>query len=187
MTAETDGRRHLLAAHCLDYLLRHGIAGASLRPLGAASGTSARMLVYHFGSREGVLTAAMDLLRHRMQTSLTAGGGRHRVRSGSPLRAFWRWVSGEGRPYVRLLFEVHVLALQRPREFAPYLDRTSRSWIAAIEQMLPPSRDRRVRATLCAAVVDGLLLELLSTGDHRRTSAALVTFERLLHRQARGR
>jgi len=170
---EADGQRRLLASRCLDYLLRHGIAGASLRPLAAASGTSARMLVYHFGSREGLLIAAMDLLRERMQASLASAGAPRR----STLRTFWNWLSGDALPYVRLLLEVQVLALQRPREFAHYLDETSRSWLQTIEPMLPPSPRRRATATLCAAVIDGLLLELLSSGDHRRVTAALVLFE----------
>jgi hypothetical protein len=42
-----------------------------------------------------------------------------------------------------------------------------------------------VRATLCAAVMDGLLLEVLSTGDQGRTTAALALFERLISDKTR--
>ena len=38
----------LLAA----YVLEHGLAGLSLRPLAAAAGTSDRMLLYHFASKQ---------------------------------------------------------------------------------------------------------------------------------------
>jgi len=41
---------------------------------------------------------------------------------------------------------------------------------------LPKSKSNRAVATLCAAVIDGLLLEYLSTGDRRRTTGALDLF-----------
>jgi hypothetical protein len=81
---------------------------------------------------------------------------------------------------VRLLFEVQVLALQHPAAYARYLEGTTSSWLAIIESMLPQSPERRPTATLCAAVIDGLMLEYLSTGDLRRTSAALEIFSSLL-------
>jgi AcrR family transcriptional regulator len=46
----------LLAQHVLE----HGLAGASLRPLAKAAGTSDRMLIYHFGSKDGLVTALLD-------------------------------------------------------------------------------------------------------------------------------
>ena len=50
----------MLAAH----VLVHGLGGASLRPLAKAAGTSDRMLIYHVGNKEALLTAALDLLAH---------------------------------------------------------------------------------------------------------------------------
>jgi len=47
----------LLMAH----VLAEGLGQASLRPLAKAAGTSDRMLIYHFGTKEGLLT---DLLAH---------------------------------------------------------------------------------------------------------------------------
>jgi hypothetical protein len=74
------------------------------------------------------------------------------------------------------MFEVQMLAIQNPAAYAHYLKGTSSSWLALIEAALPPSVDRRARATLCAAVIDGLLLEFLSTGDLRRTSSCIGYF-----------
>jgi AcrR family transcriptional regulator len=41
-----------------DYVLTHGVSQSSLRPMAKAAGTSDRMLVYHFGSKAGVMNAA---------------------------------------------------------------------------------------------------------------------------------
>src|SRR5258706_10044550 len=65
-------RRDELLRRSRDYLLAHGVADLSLRPLAAAIGTSARLLVYHFGSKEALVTAVLDDVRHRFQASFTA-------------------------------------------------------------------------------------------------------------------
>jgi hypothetical protein len=102
------------------------------------------------------------------------------------MRAFWDWIVRPAnlRP-MRLLFEVQILALQNPKVYAHYLEGTSSSWLTLIERSLPPSKDRRAVATLCAAVIDGLLLEYLSTGDRRRTTAALDVFARRMQPRTR--
>ena len=53
---DTPPRDQLLAA-AVDYVLAHGFSNLSLRELAAAIGTSHRMLIYHFGSKEGLLVA----------------------------------------------------------------------------------------------------------------------------------
>jgi AcrR family transcriptional regulator len=176
-------RRQELIEKALDYFLKHGLAGLSLRPLAGQIGSSARLLVYHFGSKDGLIAAVMDALRARMQTSFTASAAASAkgVRGGV-MRRFWTWiVHPANAPYMRLLFEVQALALQNPAVYARYLEGTSSSWLELIEGSLPPSKSRRAKATLCAAVIDGLLLEYLSTGDRRRTTGALELFVELMH------
>lgn len=177
-----SGRREQLIEKLLAYFLEHGAAGVSLRPLAAATGTSARLLVYHFGSKDGLVATVMEEVRARLQRSFSElSATSRRQRSRSPMRAFWSWaIRAENVPYLRLLFEVHVLALQNPERYARYLERTSTSWLKLIEGSLPPSRDRRVIATLCAAVIDGLLLEYMSTEEAQRTTRALRRFDRLI-------
>ena len=61
MQDDTPTRDRLLppmAAH----VLRHGLTGASLRPLAKAAGTSDRMLIYHFGTKEGLIAALLTHL-----------------------------------------------------------------------------------------------------------------------------
>ena len=50
----TSARERLLAA-AIEYVSQHGVGEISLRGLAAALGTSHRMLIYHFGSREALL------------------------------------------------------------------------------------------------------------------------------------
>ena len=179
-------RRQELLERSLDYLLDHGVADLSLRPLAAGVGTSARLLVYHFGSKEGLLIAAMDELRVRMQASFRTVTAHATARHSSPLDALWKWATRrEHLRHLGLLFEVQVLAMHQPARSARFLEHTSASWLELIEGALPASRRSPALATLCGAVIDGLLLEeLLHTGNHlRRTTAAITLFGTLLHKR----
>lgn len=55
-----------LAAH----VLVHGLADASLRPLAKAAGTSDRMLIYHFGSKDGLIEALLEHLSAMFSAAL---------------------------------------------------------------------------------------------------------------------
>ena len=179
-------RKSELCTKALEYLLEHGVADLSLRPLAREIGTSARLLIYHFGSKDGLITAVMEEARLHAQQSFSAlmiNAGRERG-----LKTFWTWATHPSNSrVVRLLFEVQMLALQNPAAYARYLEGTTSSWLSVIEAVLPPSTERRSTATLCAAVIDGLMLEYLSTGDLQRTTAALEIFSSLLRGKLRAK
>jgi AcrR family transcriptional regulator len=107
MTDAPPIRDRMLAAMAA-HVLRNGLTGASLRPLARAAGTSDRMLIYHFGSKERLVA---DLLVHlagdfeRLLSALTPGG-----RFASADEAVARLVAAQMRPevadYVRLWLEI---------------------------------------------------------------------------------
>jgi AcrR family transcriptional regulator len=172
-------RKDELTRKALEYFLEHGLANLSLRPLAAQIGSSSRLLIYHFETKEGLIATVMDEARRRLQQSLSSL--LQEKQGHSSLTTFWHWaVQPENSRYLRLFFETQVLALQNPQAYAKYVARNSSSWIAVIESALPPMPDRSAIATLCGAVTDGLLLEYLSSGDLERTTAALSSFEKLL-------
>lgn len=180
-------RREELIVKALEYFLKHGVAGLSLRPLAGQIGSSARLLVYHFGSKDGLIAAVMDEVRARMQKSFAASAvhSAKAVRNGV-MQSFWAWITHPANvPYMRLLFEVQILALQNPGVYARYLEGTSSSWLELIERSLGRSKANRSIATLCVAVIDGLLLEYLSTGDRRRTTSALALFSAMMRGRTR--
>lgn len=162
----------------MPYFLEHGVANLSLRPLAHAVGTSARMLVHHFGSKEGLIIAVMEKVRANFQSSFKAAtGSAAKSAAADIMLGFWQLItSRKSLPYLRLLFEVQILAIQNPRRYKRYLVDTSSSWLSLIETALPQGKLRVATATLNTAVIDGLILELLSTGDFRRTSNALKLF-----------
>lgn len=65
---KTDLWLDLMAAHVLE----HGLNTASLRPLAKAAGTSDRMLIYHFGNKDGVIAALLKHLAAMFTEALSA-------------------------------------------------------------------------------------------------------------------
>lgn len=166
----------------IDYLLERGLSDLSLRPLAEALGTSARLLIYHFESKDGLLAEVLDRMQTRLRQSLAGLAGRSRnTRQERPLRLFWNWaIAAENYPYLKLLYELQVLAVQNPETYGQYLRRNAADWSELIGTTLPERERTPAMATLLGAVFDGLFLELMSTGDRKRTTQAIDRFIRLV-------
>src|SRR3954466_507328 len=65
----TGARERLLAA-AMEHVAEHGVGDLSLRALAAALGTSHRMLIYHFGSREGLLIEVIRTVEAQQRAAL---------------------------------------------------------------------------------------------------------------------
>jgi AcrR family transcriptional regulator len=173
-------RRSELLDAVAEYLLEHGLADLSLRPLAAAIETSPRMLLYHFGSKEQLVVAALGRARER-ETELFSGWARKMGAAEDPeqlARRVWTWMSDPAsEPFMRLFFEVYGMALQQPRRYPGFLDRAIEDWLAALSEGLRDAGvDRAIArnaATLVLAVARGLLLDLLATGDRQRINATI--------------
>src|SRR5262249_27701495 len=70
LAVRTSQARERLLAAAVRHALEHGIADLSLRQIAAAIGTSHRMLIYHFGSREGLLVAVTQAVEEQQRTAL---------------------------------------------------------------------------------------------------------------------
>ena len=161
--------RDTLLRRCIDALARTGFSDLSLREIAQAVGTSHRMLIYHFGSRDGLLTAVVNAIEAEQRTALAELSA-----STADLidisRAFWQRISDPAlAPAERLFFEVYAHALRE----RPWTDTFRATVITAWERALVDlftshgfaPADARGRARLMLAVARGLLLDLLLTGE----------------------
>jgi AcrR family transcriptional regulator len=175
--APGDARRRLLEAS-IEYVANNGLTDLSLRRLAAELGTSHRMLIHHFGSKEGLWVA---IIREVEQRQLAAIGD---VVPGSAasfadaMRAWWRHISDPALwPNERLFFEVYGQALHRNGPAAELLDGVVDTWVepiaeAGVAMGLAPDT-ARASARLGIAVTRGLLLDLLATNDREAVDAAM--------------
>jgi len=166
-------RERILDA-CTDHALAHGLPDR-LAPLAAAAGTSTRMLIYHFETRDGLLR---EILREARRRQVTAFTDLIRPRPGEPypttLARAWPAISGpEGAPYLRMFGRLHDSAGGR---LWPGFRRTATTdWLAPLEDGMR-SIGRPEMATVALAVIRGLLMDLDATGDTARTDRAFAAF-----------
>src|SRR5713101_2818105 len=130
-TRSAAPRKALLAA-VADYLLEHGLANLSLRPLAAATGTSARMLVYHFGSKERLIAEAMHEVRARQQKLAETWIRRHPAASFDEfLHMVWSWVAApQHESYLRLFLAVLGRGIGDAEPFAEFSRSTFGDWVS---------------------------------------------------------
>jgi AcrR family transcriptional regulator len=172
-----SSRKALLLESLIAYLVRRGIADLSLRPMAAAVGTSARLLIFHFGSKERLLLEVLGELQSRLQHSLGDLLDEPSPARSAPLRLFWDWaLQDENFAQLRVLYQLHILAAQDHKTYGKYLKRNSLNWLESVQAALKPSQRSPALATLIVAVFDGLFIEAMSTGDRRRASAAIDEF-----------
>lgn len=172
--AQPEIRRRLLEA-CTDHALAHGLPDR-LGPLAAATGTSARMLLYHFGTRDGLLH---EVLANARQRQLASWRGLLEARAGEPydvtLARAWSEMTGpNGRPYLRMFGQ---LRQSTEQDLWPGFRREATlDWLAPLAAGLRASGQRPEQATLVLAVIRGLLLDLDATGDAARADRACEDF-----------
>jgi AcrR family transcriptional regulator len=178
--AHSPRKREILDA-VIRYISENGVANLSLRPLAAATGTKARLLIFHFGSKENLLAEAMAALRdHVQETFADAEGSRKAATAGELARRFWRRATlKRNAGILRVFFEVLALALTNGGKYRNYMKGSAASWhrlfAASLPAHLTPAR-RKIFATLTVDAFNGLLLDYLVTGDLRRTTRALDIF-----------
>jgi AcrR family transcriptional regulator len=173
-------RQRLLDA-VLEYFATEGLADQSLRRIAEAIGTSHRMLLYHFGSRDGLLLAVVRAVESRTEERLTALGREAPGESEDLLRRTWAYLSDPALgDFERLFFALYGRALQGDEAIRPLLDNDIEHWlqanVALTEPLGVPEEVARTHGRLALAVTRGLLLDLLATDDRAGVEAALDVF-----------
>ncbi len=171
-------RRAELLSACYGYVLEHGLAGLSLRPLAAATGTSPRVLLYLFGSKEQLVRELLARARHEQISLITGLLGPDAPDGGFERLAdrLWELLSSpEQRPMVRLTYEAYLRSVSRdPGPWQGFAAETARDYLELLVRAQPgtPRAQAEVTATSTLALIRGLLLGLLADGDTGRVTAA---------------
>jgi AcrR family transcriptional regulator len=176
-----SGKERLLDA-VIEHFAADGLADQSLRRIAEAVGSSHRMLLYHFGSKDGLLLEVVRAVEARTRAQFTAAGDAAAPeRVDELVRAMWRYVADpELGDFERLFFALYGRALQGEAGARPLLRDDIETWLAANASVAAtagvPESVARAHARLGLAVTRGLLLDLLATGDRAGVDAALEVF-----------
>jgi AcrR family transcriptional regulator len=175
-----DGRRRALLDAVIDDAGRNGIGGRSLRDLAAAAGTSHRMLIHHFGSREELLLAVVEEVERRQVATLDDLPHD----PADAVAASWADLRRrELRPFERLFFECYARGAQGEEPFTRLLPAAIGGWLDAAADASGGTVDQ-AQVRLVLAVTRGLLLDLVATDDEEGVDEAAAAFVDLLRRSS---
>ena len=164
------------------YAVQRGRTDLTLRPVAAAIGSSPRVLLYLFGSKDGLIRALLArsrldeiaMLAELRQVGLAPGMGLRAAAS-----TVWSWLAEEARrPLLRLWVDGYARSLSEPDgPWAGFGLATVEDWLALLADFQPAAeRDTEAGLTersLVLAVLRGALLDLLASDDVARTTAAV--------------
>ncbi|TCC35856.1 TetR/AcrR family transcriptional regulator [Kribbella speibonae] len=172
--------RASLLAEAVEHFAKNGIGDASLRGIATSIGTSHRMLIYHFGSREGLLAEVVRTVEQQQRDLLAALSD---LPVEEQAEEFWRRVTEAALVYGPLFFELSAHAMQD----LPHTDSLKADlinvWLPPLIELciragLPPE-EAPAYARLGLAASRGLLFDLLLTGDRAGVDEASALLNRL--------
>jgi AcrR family transcriptional regulator len=170
-------RRQLLDA-LVEEFAAGGVGDRSLREVAGAVGTSHRMLLHYFGSREDLLVAIVEAVERRQMTLLPDLP----TDLADNFAAMWSDVRRpELRNLERLFFECYARAAQGEKPFDRMVPGAVDGWLDEVGAFAGGPIDRAV-ARLGLAVIRGLLLDLVATDDDAGVDAAAKAFVSLVRR-----
>lgn len=149
------------------YVLENGLSELSLRPLAAAIGSSPRVLLFLFGSKDELVRR---LLARAREDELDGPVDVHRV---------WAWLSDPAHAgLLRLWTEAYARSLVDPAgPWGDFARATVEDWLALLADAQPPAVRRTARGrdqrTAVLALLRGAMLDLLATGDRSRVDRAV--------------
>jgi AcrR family transcriptional regulator len=162
-----------------DYVLEHGLIGLSLRPLAAALGTSDRMLLYHFGSKDELVAAVLRTSNDRSTAHIRAMEPSQDLRAA--VHDLWAvTLIPQIERCTRLYIEAAALGLLGKEPYVTVVGEANEVWTAALVDHLVRSGVRRPLARRAVSVIDaafmGFQLDLPLEGarDRRRNISDLA-------------
>jgi AcrR family transcriptional regulator len=183
---DTERRAALLDA-AATHLVEYGIARTSLDDIAGTAGTSSRMLVHHFGTRDALVAGALEIARSRQLDE----AGEHFVPGPDAtgvLASAWPWFAArETRKYFRLFQQVAALEQledrARPSELRTRLATDWEPMFRAVFAADPRFRDDAdTLAEVLLAVYRGLAIQLMTQADETELRRAYERFIDLLAR-----
>ena len=177
-TADETRPAELLDA-IVEYLVEHGVAELSLRPLAKAVGSSPRVLLYYFGSKEQMLVQAVKRLRDRQRAGFDKMRSARYDNPSDACRAIWQRMSTpESEALFRLSLETYVLALRHRKLFGDFLSTSAEDWLEFLSEPMirkgASAAEARAYATVVVAGFRGFMLDYCASHDRARVDRAVA-------------
>jgi len=183
---ESSARRDELLDGAVAWTIEHGLADLSLRPMAKALGTSDRMLLYYFGTKDELVAAVVDRAADGLAAALELVLPELSRSPKAFVDGIWGLLTDPAaQGVVDLFLELFVLTRRRGEPYASASARVIERWLElgapALVAMRVPSRQAPgvVAATL-AQLDGGILLAAAGAADAQLAAvrkAAVATIE----------
>jgi AcrR family transcriptional regulator len=185
MRSADETRPRDLLDSIVGYLINNGIAELSLRPLAKAVGSSPRVLLYYFGSKEKMLVKALSRLRAQQSAAFSGTRAARYKHPSDSCRAIWKQMSApQSEKLFTFFFETYALALRNQRRFGDFLNNAVEDWLEFVAEPLirvgQTRSEARAFATIVIAGFRGFMLDYCATRDRERVDRAVEMWLRTL-------
>ena len=183
-TANKERPVELLDA-IVTYIAANGVAELSLRPLAKAVGSSPRVLLYYFGSKENLIAEAIRRMRERQRETFAKMRQTQYERPSDACRAVWHQMSSpDSEAAFRLSLEMFAMALRDVKRFSEFLTSSVEDWLQFLSEPLTRAGvsvvEARAFATVVVAGFRGFMLDYCASHDRKRVDRAVELWIRSL-------
>ncbi|WP_243395427.1 TetR/AcrR family transcriptional regulator [Nocardioides currus] len=156
MPHEPD-RREVWTREATDYALQEGLIGLSLRPLAASLGTSDRMLLYHFGTKDDLVAAILRESNDRAVDGIGAMPPSEDLHAA--VHDLWSALGSPAlEPCTRVYVEAAALGLLGREPYATVVRQANEVWAKALVAHLTRSGVARPLARRAATIIDAAFM-----------------------------
>ncbi|MGY6770062.1 TetR/AcrR family transcriptional regulator [Komagataeibacter sp. NFXK3] len=179
-TARGDkaARHAALTAEIATIVLHEGLGDMSVRALAARLGTSDRMLLYYFTTREQMILAVLQEISARLSHLLAGHSTGPRLSPGQFLtRVLALAHEADVAPFMKVWTDVIARGARGMQPYDSVAREVVRAWMAWIDSRLtaPPTGAQPGRAAAILSIVEGIsLLEAASPGSTTGVAAYLA-------------
>lgn len=182
-------KKEALLEQCLAAVIAAGALDSSINAIAQKIGTSGRMLVYHFGSKQALERQLIERLEVRLRDhlrSLQTLATEQADSLAEPLLALWHhFTSPEMQGLLKLTMELNQRAIQGDTETRQFLEQESQKWIATLVTLTQNEQT----AVLLFHLFQGAILDFLTTGNAQRGEQSIRAFvesqEKMLKRKSK--
>ncbi len=161
MVVKKDLKKQAIAESIAAYLVANGFADSGIRTLAKAAGTSDRMLMYYFATKDEVIQAALMLITQSLTAHLDSLITAQTISGDQLLEVLTQaGRSEEFRPVIQLWFEIVGRAVRAEQPYRDCAQLIAANWQQWMTSKLPEAQHHQVEE-LFAQLEGRLMLHLI--------------------------
>lgn len=176
---EPEKKQEILE-QCLAEAIALGAFDSSINAIAKKIGTSARMIIYHFGSKQELERQLISLLEMRLREKLwilqEVPSTETACLTETLLDMWHHLTSPEMYGLLKLTMELNQRAIQGDLETQNFLEQESQKWVDSLSNL---TSDRTAALSLFH-LFQGAILDFLTTGNAQRGQQTIASFARIL-------